>query len=308
MPRMPRVLADGQADYHVYNRLAGSPHYFPFRDRRLRQKLLQIIRFYVTGYCCRLASTTVMDNHYHLVLNMQAYRRLSLAQLQRRARYFYPHPHQTRHWSPQKWRQFNRRLFSLSELMRNINGEYAKWFNRQMGRRGPLWADRFKSTLLLGRVAVQDAVLYTELNPVRAGLVQRPELWKWGSARWRHRGQDRDLIPLQQLFPEPSPQQAYASYRCRLLYRGSEPARQGQACIPSWILQAEQRRGFHRPGLFLKPLRFITEGLVLGRPQLIHPHLQRLQHRGYYRRRHPISHLQGLFFTLRQPRSRPRPR
>ena len=80
-----------------------------------------------------------------------------------------------------------------------------------------------------GRQAVQDALLYVELNAVRAGLVKRPEQWKWGSARWRLTGKDQDLIPLEELFPSDPGTDLYSSYRARLYYRGAVPTREDQA-------------------------------------------------------------------------------
>ena len=112
--------------------------------------------------------------------------------------------------------------------------------------------------------AVQDAVLYVELNAVRAGLANRPEQWKWGSARWRRLGKDEDLIPLEELFPSVPGTDVYGGYRARLYYRGAVPTKDNQAAITQWILQQEERRGFARAGAFRRRLRFLTDGLAVG--------------------------------------------
>ena len=148
--------------------------------------------------------------------------------------------------------------------MADLDGLYARWFNRQFKRRGHLWSDRFKNPELLGQEAVQDAILYVGLNAVRAGLVQRPEQWTWGPARWRLTGRDQDLIPLEELFPPDRGTDVYRGYRARLYYRGAVPTKDNQAAIPLWILHEEQRRGFTRAGVFRQRLRFLTDGLAVG--------------------------------------------
>ena len=122
-------------------------------------------------------------------------------------------------------------------------------------------SDRFKNPELLGSEAVQDAILYVELNAVRAGLVKRPEQWKWGSARWRLTGKDQDLIPLEELFPSDPGTDVYSSYRARLYYRGAVPTRENQAAIPRWILHQEQRRGIY-PCRSISPAFAISDGRI----------------------------------------------
>ena len=59
--------------------------------------------------------------------------------------------------------------------------------NFREGWRGHLWQERFHSYPMDERHLVA-AVRYVEMNPVHAGLVQKPEDWEWSSARY-HLGQ-----------------------------------------------------------------------------------------------------------------------
>jgi putative transposase len=54
-------------------------------------------------------------------------------------------------------------------------------FNYAHGRRGTLWEGRFKCTLVEGGDALRAVAAYIDLNPVRAGLVERPEDYRWCS-------------------------------------------------------------------------------------------------------------------------------
>ncbi len=50
--------------------------------------------------------------------------------------------------------------------MGNVQSAFARWYNKTYQRRGRFWADRFKSVYLETTQAVQDCLLYVELNPV----------------------------------------------------------------------------------------------------------------------------------------------
>lgn len=54
--------------------------------------------------------------------------------------------------------------------------------NQREGWRGHLWQERFAS-FPMDEAHVFACLRYVELNPVRAGLVERPEEWRWSSAR-----------------------------------------------------------------------------------------------------------------------------
>src|SRR5688572_11533990 len=59
---------------------------------------------------------------------------------------------------------------------------YAVELNRRQGGCGHLWQGRFAS-VPMDESHLHACLRYVELNPVRAGLVERPEAWPWSSAR-----------------------------------------------------------------------------------------------------------------------------
>ncbi len=69
---------------------------------------------------------------------------------------------------------------------------YTGLVNRRQGWVGHLWQGRFASCALDGPHLVA-AVRYVELNPVRACLVERADVWPWSSARGHLAGQDDGL-------------------------------------------------------------------------------------------------------------------
>jgi putative transposase len=71
----------------------------------------------------------------------------------------------------------------LADGMELLNGRYAKLFNRDHGRRGHLFRDRYFSGLIETEAHLLETIRYIALNPVRAGDRRRPEEWPWGTYR-----------------------------------------------------------------------------------------------------------------------------
>ncbi len=71
---------------------------------------------------------------------------------------------------------------SLAQCLARVHSEYALAHNRAEGRCGHLWQNRFYSCPLDERHLIT-ALLYIDLNPVRAGLTATPCEWPWSSAR-----------------------------------------------------------------------------------------------------------------------------
>jgi REP element-mobilizing transposase RayT len=75
----------------------------------------------------------------------------------------------------------------LASGLRQLNGDYAGYFNRRHKRLGPLMQGRYKAVLVEDESHWLELSRYVHLNPVRAGLCARPEEWKWSSYRCYHR-------------------------------------------------------------------------------------------------------------------------
>jgi len=70
---------------------------------------------------------------------------------------------------------------ALAAALKQTHGRYAAFWNARHGSSGHVWQGRFYSCPL-DLTHLWLALRYTELNPVRAGLVRDPELWAWSSA------------------------------------------------------------------------------------------------------------------------------
>lgn len=70
---------------------------------------------------------------------------------------------------------------ALAQSLKQAHGRYASYWNACQSSSGHVWQGRFYSCPL-DESHLWKALRYVELNPVRAGMVSAPEVWKWSSA------------------------------------------------------------------------------------------------------------------------------
>jgi len=69
----------------------------------------------------------------------------------------------------------------VSNFIGNVSGSYARGFNAWQKRRGFLWEGRFKNVPVRTDEQLLHLTRYIHLNPVTAGIVEKPEQWKYSS-------------------------------------------------------------------------------------------------------------------------------
>ncbi len=82
---------------------------------------------------------------------------------------------------------------SLGLAMQSIGRRYVAAFNRRHGRRGSLWAGRFRNSVLDAQEWLLDAIVHVESLPVSQGIVAAAGDWEWSSAA-AHLGRRRDTL------------------------------------------------------------------------------------------------------------------
>lgn len=139
----PLRLEFAGALYHVISR--GNERSAIFCDDRDRSLFLGTLGSVVRATGWLVHSYCLLGNHYHLLVE-----------------------------TPEA---------NLSKGMHSLNGRYSQTFNRRHDRAGHLLEGRFKAVLVEKEAHLLEMHRYIVLNPVRAGLVARPEDWIWSSYR-----------------------------------------------------------------------------------------------------------------------------
>jgi len=191
-PRAHLIDPDGGI-YHVCSRcvrrawLCGTDKETGFNFDHRRQWLEDRILTLSDIFAVELFGYAVMSNHYHLVLQIDAGVVQSWSDEVVVDKWLLLCPkqfvggvsltQQTVHrnsllQNKERLLVFRERLSSLSWFMRMINEPLARTANQEDRCKGRCWEGRFKSQRLLDEDALLACMVYVDLNPVRAGMVE----------------------------------------------------------------------------------------------------------------------------------------
>ena len=70
---------------------------------------------------------------------------------------------------------------AVSNTMKVVGSRYAQYVNLRYKRTGTLWEGRHRASLVQTECYLLCCYRYIELNPVRAGMVARPDEYRWSS-------------------------------------------------------------------------------------------------------------------------------
>jgi hypothetical protein len=73
---------------------------------------------------------------------------------------------------------------NLPQIMRHINGAYTNYFNTKRKRSGHLFQGRYKAIIVDKDEYAKELSRYIHLNPVRAEMVESPEIYDWTSYQY----------------------------------------------------------------------------------------------------------------------------
>jgi len=81
---------------------------------------------------------------------------------------------------------------SLSEFVKEIKQGFSRYYNRRHHRKGFFWSERFKSVIVDNGETLINGLAYIDLNPIRAGIVEKPEAYRWCSLGYHAQTNNRD--------------------------------------------------------------------------------------------------------------------
>ena len=202
-PRHLRVPPGVAGVYHCHSRcvrrafLCGEDpvtgRRFDHRKAWLEERIVELAGLFAVA----VHAYAVMSNHVHVVVETdpEAPQRWSDEEVARRWLALCPGgeesdvPLEARiaHLAacPERLEELRRRLGSLSWFMRCLKEPIARRANREDGCTGRFWEGRFATQALLDDAALLACMVYVDLNPVRAGVVETPETARHTSVRRR---------------------------------------------------------------------------------------------------------------------------
>jgi REP element-mobilizing transposase RayT len=205
-PRKALISLADTPYYHITSRcvrrafLCGVDHYSGNNYEHRRQWVVDRVRLLSSLFAIDVCAYAVMSNHYHLVLKLcpeqleelnddevmdrwcAMFKGPLLVQRYRDGENLKPFERSTVSDIVNVWRS---KLASISWFMRCLNQPIAHQANREDNCTGKFWESRFTSQALKSEEALLSCMAYVDLNPVRAGVADRPETSSHTSIRER---------------------------------------------------------------------------------------------------------------------------
>jgi REP element-mobilizing transposase RayT len=172
--RHARLKPEGKDTWHhCYNHAVGTTEDRPFGPAE-KEQFVRILMRVARFYAVRVVAYQFMSNHWHILLRSPA-EQPSESETIERYKIFHDGKRKLMPGS-RLCKQWQERLRDVSWCMRHLQHLCTAWFNRSrpVRRKGPLWAGRFKNTVLEGGPALWACWAYIERNPVRARMVADP--------------------------------------------------------------------------------------------------------------------------------------
>jgi len=156
---------------------------FDNRDKDYLLSLLNRLEKLYAGV--EVLQYVIMGTHVHFVLAQNNKLEISRKEVKERYEEFHQGLHDMDARSDFCYR-YRQRLNDVSQFMRDFQWHSATHFNaiRKIAgkkRFGSIWNPKFNSGLLEGGKAVRQCSLYVAMNPVRANLTVKAEVYKWSS-------------------------------------------------------------------------------------------------------------------------------
>ena len=320
--------------YHCNSRVVDRR--FIFGDRE-REQFVKYMREYERFCGVRVISYSAMSNHFHLVLSVpcrpevlpsdeELIRKVeglsgaagkgTLRQMIERFR------SENNDAAAEELRErYFSRMWDVSGYMKLLKQRFTQWYNRQNGRRGTLWEERFHSLLVEGsRESLSSVAAYVDLNPKRAQIVEDPKDYRWCSYAAALGGDKRAIEGLRVALmggreepegPLQDPDQVLSEYRTVLFVKGEQdqgvdaegkPLRKGFSREEVLRVIAERGKVSCQEYLQVR-VRYFTDGAVLGSREFVNEVFQAYRARFGPRRKDGARRMRGLaspqLYTLR---------
>ena len=274
-------VSDKGCYYHLFNRICGYKGDRPFGDvdKEYGFRLLENLTRY---FLVEVISAVWMGNHFHLVVYAPSEEELpencDIAErhnmyynsMQKEFKYGKKLP-QIDSDNLKQCRKIGLKMIDISGFMRAYQQRFAIVFNKVHERTGTLWGTRFKSVILDEKDALKACVAYVELNPVRAGIVNSPEqyrysTWGRGLGTERHMFRQNFIKHMKQELVSESKSindvDIFAVFRGEMA--GIIAAERGANCTEIAESQEHAKRKESMPVRFLSRTRHFTDGAIVG--------------------------------------------
>ncbi len=189
MPRIARMVIKGEpAVYHVMSHTALDGYVIGDLEK---DYLFKLIRRLSSVYFAEVIGFCLMGNHFHLLVRMHPGEKYSDEEIKKRFSLLYGDD-KNRNLGDGQIPSLRNKWADLSQYVKEIKQTFSRFYNRLHNRKGFFWSERFKSVIVDNGDTLINCLAYIDLNPVRAGLAEKPEDYRWCSLGYHMQTNNKD--------------------------------------------------------------------------------------------------------------------
>lgn len=280
MARIARFIRDSQSTvYHVISRTALSG--LPIQDAD-KDYLLGVIKRLSLFYCVDVLGFAIMGNHFHLVVRMYPEEEVSDQEVIGRYKRYYG---QEACIGGEQVDEVRRRICSLAAYVKDIKQGFTFHYNKKYHRQGFFWGGRFKSLIVEDGMTLVNLLAYVDLNPIRAGIVKRPEDYKWCSLGYHvQTGNKGNMLSIDfgmKEWHEYDHKEMFRKYREFVYETGAaDRGQREQRGIDQKIVEKERRKKYKVSRLerFCYRSRYFTDAGIIGSKDFVQDVFDQVKH------------------------------
>jgi len=174
--------------YHVMSRTALDGYVIGDVEKEF---LFNLIKRLSSIYFAEVLGFCLMGNHFHLLVRMHPEEEYSDEEIKRRFKLMYGDL-KDRELREGQIPFLRKKWGDLSEYAKEIKQSFSRFYNRLHNRKGFFWSERFKSVIVDNGDTLVNCLAYIDLNPVRAGIVEKPEEYRWCSLGYHLQTNNKD--------------------------------------------------------------------------------------------------------------------
>lgn len=203
------VRPEGGQFFHVMSRIVEKRHIFGIKEKDVFLGIMKQLESFsgveILTYC-------IMGNHFHIIVYIpekEGFYPMESSEVFRRIAYIYP----DKYVRSEKLKyeslldrgqedqadcllqRYIKRMCCLTSFIKDLKQRFTQRYNLLNHRKGNLWEERFKSVLIDNEVdTLKRFVRYVDLNPLRAGIVDNPNQYKWSGIGEYFRGVKKSML------------------------------------------------------------------------------------------------------------------
>jgi hypothetical protein len=248
-----------------------------------------------------------MGNHFHLLIQMFPEYHFKDEDIQQRCKAHYDENFEL---SAEQIDAYRLKLSSLANYMKEIKQAFSWYYNQRHHRRGTLWGERFKSVIVENGETLINCLAYIDLNPLRAGLVDRPEDYRWNSLGYHLQTENKDHFLSTDFglkeFSINNEKERIRRYRRYVYEAGAidRPDKMQAEVIDPKVVAKERKKDFEisRISRFIYRTRYFTDSGIIGSNEFVAENYQRFRHLFYSKHEKkpkPVKGLEGMYSLKR---------